>query len=180
MKINSVYWLGLLLCVHIHAAAAVEPGDEALARVVFIAQTRTMQRVTVKPFLMDDETAKFCRPKDVSLKMIHAGNWCHIYVNEAGLKTMQSGEGEYPEGTVIVKQKYHDATLKDIELHTVMKKMRPGYDPEHGDWEYAVISGNAKKEYSRGRTDTCITCHAAYAKTDYVTRLYFSEQNGKK
>ena len=57
-----------------------------------------------------------------------------------------------------------------------MRKMAAGYDPEHGDWEYAVLDGTNKRVLSRGRIDSCIECHRHYAETDFVTRSYLKQE----
>jgi hypothetical protein len=54
--------------------------------------------------------------------------------------------------------------------------MAAGYDPEHGDWEYAVLDGPNKRVLSRGRIDPCIECHRHYAETDFVTRSYLKQE----
>jgi len=76
------------------------------------------------------------------------------------------------KGTVIVKQKFADRAATKTELYTVMRKMDDGYDADNGNWEYSIVDRSAAKVLSRGRTDSCIACHAPYARTDYVTRLY--------
>jgi len=84
-----------------------------------------------------------------------------------------------PVGTVIIKEKYQ--RIEDANKRTnphsfgVMIKQEPGYDPEHGDWEYAYIElGNENKITSatRGKIASCIDCHANRKQTDYVFRGY--------
>ena len=102
----------------------------------------------------------------------HGDFYCHVFVNEAGLDTMRTGQGQYPVGTVIVKQKFADDQGTETELFTVMRKMADGYDSENGNWEYSTVDRSAKNVLSRGRLESCINCHNAYEKTDYVTREY--------
>jgi hypothetical protein len=57
-----------------------------------------------------------------------------------------------------------------------MVKRQPGYDPEHGDWEYFYVelaSELPKRRPIKGRSATgrlanCIDCHSYTAETDYV------------
>jgi hypothetical protein len=57
-------------------------------------------------------------------------------------------------------------------LLTVMYKREAGYDPEGGDWEYMVLDGLGKEVRSRGKLESCRTCHQAVADTDFVSRNY--------
>jgi len=136
-----------------------------------------IHRVTKTPFKMHPSTTALCRiPTPVELAAsnaeVHADRYCHVYVNEPALKPMRTGQGTYPEGSLIIKQKYSDVAGTKTELFTVMRKMPKGYDAENGDWEYSVINSTASKILSRGRTDSCIQCHTEYEHTDYVTRSY--------
>jgi hypothetical protein len=46
-----------------------------------------------------------------------------------------------------------------------MVKRPPGYDPEHGDWEYFYFEDPAKIE--SGKIGSCVACHAG-AGQDHV------------
>ena len=60
-----------------------------------------------------------------------------------------------------------------------MRKMHAGYDTDHGDWEYSIVSivDGKHKLFSRGKTKSCIVCHESYSDTDYVTRSYLHESH---
>ena len=47
-----------------------------------------------------------------------------------------------------------------------MVKRAPGYDPEHGDWEYFYFEDPAKIE--QGKIQSCVRCHAGAKATDHV------------
>lgn len=151
--------------------------DEMITRIVAdIASGKNKEkihRVTKTPFKMDPLTTTLCiGPGPQKQQGPHADCYCHVYVNELALKPMRTGQGSYPQGSLITKQKYSDIDGTQTELFTVMRKMPKGYDAENGDWEYSVINSTASKVLSRGRTDSCIQCHTEYESTDYVTRLY--------
>ena len=83
----------------------------------------------------------------------------------------------FPVGSVVVKQKMRSADSKSVELSTVMVKRESGYNPENGDWEYAVINAEVTKTESEGKIEHCQKCHAENKQNDYVFRLgYFSEK----
>ena len=137
-----------------------------------------LHRVTKKTFRMSDRTAALCKPIIPAPRHSpHFEYYCHVYVNHLALEPMNSGTEVYPEGSLIIKQKFSDQRGTKTELFTVMRKMGRDYDPENHDWEYSIVDASAKTVLSRGRTDSCIHCHADYASTDYVTRIYLSPKS---
>ena len=164
-------------------AIGVRLDDHRLVEFARSASAEDVQfsRMTSVPFLMDDLASKLCAPA-VAVQDEHdphAERYCHVYVNDIGKATLQSGNGRYPRGSVIVKQKYRDHQCTHTELFTLMRKVGNGYDQEHGDWEYAVVDGAAERVLSRGKIDSCIACHEDYQATDYVTRLYVSSSRSE-
>lgn len=151
--------------------------DEKLVRAVATAALDRdgpdIHRVTKSTFKMADPVAELCAPAGrMPRHTPHKDYYCHVYVNELALKPMNSGEGIYPVGSLIIKQKYSDQRGINTELFTVMRKMGDGYDTENNNWEYSIVDASATTVMSRGRTDSCINCHTDYAGTDFVTRLY--------
>jgi hypothetical protein len=123
---------------------------------------------------MADSTAALCRIAYNTNPHEGDGNpaFCHVYVTPDAKQAMASGKGAYPRGAVVVKSKLTREKGGDAVLFTTMRKREPGYDPKHGDWEYAVLDGCSKRVLARGRIESCIACHRQYASTDYVTRAY--------
>lgn len=170
------------VCLAVTAAVVVaQPGADPespqfLSHVV--GRLETLHRVTTTPHPLDDSTAAACVPNynpKIHEGVIHPA-FCHVYVTDDAKAPMASGEGSYAEGAVIVKAKFEGAEADGAILYTVMRKMAAGYDPEHGDWEYAVLDGTNKRVLSRGRIDSCIECHRHYAATDFVTRAYLKQE----
>jgi hypothetical protein len=156
-------------------AAAPDPKWGADNRFAAAAKgTALLHCVTPKPLIMDSVAATLCDSR-AAQRVPHSPHddaYFQVFVNDAGLPALESGKGTYPVGALIVKQKYADAEGKKTELYTLMQKREPGYDPEHGDWEYAIVNQTAKQVLARGRLESCIACHKAHDKTDYVTRAY--------
>ncbi|MEI8381125.1 MAG: cytochrome P460 family protein [Planctomycetota bacterium] len=165
--------LGVVLMTVVIAADSKEPPD---LRARMASDESMLHRVTDVPFKMDNEAAALCDRNPKSFHA-HSNYYCHVYVNEAGLETMKSGKGIYPAGSVIIKQKYSDEEATEAELFTIMRKMTPGYDKAHGDWEYSIVDRTGMKELVSGRLEACIKCHTPYAKTDYVTRVYLTKES---
>jgi hypothetical protein len=93
-----------------------------------------------------------------------------VYINKTG-KKVSTGRDDfpYPVGTIIVKESYaNDGGRKgDLANLTVMMKRGSGYDLEHGDWEYMMVSPS-NEVLGQGCMDMCIGCHAAAADSDWV------------
>ena len=93
-----------------------------------------------------------------------------VYTNRIGQPVFQGDSSlPFPSGTIIVKDTYYidkDQTKGRRWNITVMRKRNPGYDPEHGDWEY-VTAGPRKGVRHQGTMELCIDCHIV-ADKDYV------------
>lgn len=164
--IAAMYWV----------AAAAEPERPDFLSLV-VAKLDALHRVTDVPHPLADSTVTDC--KLVYNANIHEGRlsraaYCHVYVSAEAKEPIIAGADAYPAGAVIVKAKLPSEESRDAELFTVMRKMEPGYDADHGDWEYAVVDGPSKRVMARGRIDSCIECHRHYAATDHVTRAYMN------
>ena len=103
----------------------------------------------------------------------HAGadGFREVYINKTGL-AVSTGEKDYPYpvGTIIVKQTYaNDMGDKGaIANLTIMIKRKGGYHPDHGDWEYMMVSPDLSQVMVQGTPDGCVNCHANISDQDYV------------
>lgn len=101
------------------------------------------------------------------------GGLHHVYVNDKGLKTLNSG-GKYPDGTVFVFDLY-DAkeadgayTTGDRKFIGLMVKDRRKYK-ETGGWGWDVFKGDAKTGGNVADAGkSCFSCHSSQEATDYV------------
>lgn len=69
------------------------------------------------------------------------------------------------EGTLLVQHHTQRHTGADLGFF-VMEKQHPGYFPDGGDWDYAVVGRDGRVE-ARGKLTTCARCHAE-APIDHV------------
>lgn len=168
--------LGILTAIGIAAFGYLRPAQDDGSLASGAAQTvsgdeQAMYRVTKTVFRMSPSVANLCR-FDPTGNPPHAGYYCHVFANSTAVETIKSGHGEYPVGSIIVKQKYSSRSAQNTELFTIMRKMEGGYDDENGDWEYSMVDSSGNELLSRGRDASCISCHTHYKETDYVSRVY--------
>lgn len=111
----------------------------------------------------------------------HRDKYFTVYVNVVGQKAMLARKNpNFPEGSVIVKEKLPSQDSRTPELLTVMIKQKKGFNPASGDWEYMVVDGTGTKVAGRGNLQNCQACHLANQKTDYVFRTYLPKASINK
>ena len=88
---------------------------------------------------------------------------------------MSQMKPNFPEGSIIVKEKLLTRDSTSPELLTVMVKREKGFNQESGDWEYMVVDGEQTKVEGRGKLANCQSCHVLQSETDYVFRSYLPE-----
>ena len=79
----------------------------------------------------------------------------------------------YAEGAVIVREKLR-TEAGSPELLTAMIKREKGFNPAANDWEFLLLSGDAKKIKKREKTGACQRCHASVSAKDFVFDKYLS------
>jgi hypothetical protein len=98
----------------------------------------------------------------------HGKKWVDIYVPPTVAGTYRAGQGPYPVGTRIVKAQYASESASAVAALTVMAKMAPGYDPEHGDWFYGIYDASGANAQKSGKIAMCINCHDQASDRDYL------------
>lgn len=97
----------------------------------------------------------------------HNGDFVRSYMNDVAVAALANFSGEFPDGTILVKEQYADAEGKTLNGHTVMWK-RDGYDAEHGDWYWIAFNGAGETTSHNGMASYCYDCHAAVKANDWV------------
>lgn len=96
-----------------------------------------------------------------------------VYVNNAGKQAMFAKQPQFPEGSVIVKQKLGAFYERNQPLlYTVMRKREAGYNPQVGDWEFLVFAGDGKTLQASGKLENCQACHVSKKDSDFIFRPY--------
>lgn len=136
-------------------------------------------KVNETPAKMKPPVAAKCAPSSQQAAP-HIQYYLTVYVNDLGKPVVAESKPKFPVGTVLVKEKLSTPTTPKPELLTAMVKLEPGYDPEHGDWEYFVLAGDARKITARGKLETCRSCHDARKDTDYAFLSYLSAKDRER
>lgn len=108
----------------------------------------------------------------------HGKRFVDTYVNEVGQAAYQDPdeEAEIPVGTIIVKTSWENEGGKPSTTAGptfVMEKKEPGYDPDKGDWYYAIHWENPPEKMRQRfgsiywqspskKVDYCVSCHEGY------------------
>lgn len=93
------------------------------------------------------------------------GSRVKTFLDKDAFEAYQAKSFPYADGTVAVKESYGSPDGSPEKLY-VMKKIK-GYDPDNGDWFYAITSTNGVASQS-GRISMCIGCHTKAKAKDYL------------
>jgi hypothetical protein len=158
--------------------AAEKPNSAASSAAAAVTRGQKFVRVTGRPVRIEFQRRILCAKRNVP-NGPHGDHWIDVFVTEEGAATMRSGKGVYPQGTIILKQKYADAAGTKTDLFTGMLKREKDYHPEVGDWEFFVLNSNRTRVTELGRIESCIDCHVAYKHRDFVSRDYLTGNRGQ-
>lgn len=93
------------------------------------------------------------------------GALLRTFVNSIAFDAIKAKVGEYPVGSVIVKDNHMpDGKLGGV---TVMVKQAKGYAPDNGDWFWVKYTPAGEVELA-GKVPMCSSCHAQARGQDYV------------
>ena len=141
----------------------------------------TWTQVNNDPYQMPAAVAALCAPvvlsEPESKKNPHASAYITVYVNKVGRESMFAKEPQrFPEGSIIVKEKYHSPEDRKPLLYTIMRKREAGYNPKVGDWEFSVVGPNGTELQATGKLENCQGCHVSKSEADFVFRPYVTSQ----
>lgn len=88
----------------------------------------------------------------------------------------------YTPGTIVLKENFtvkNGAPGLPVSV-TMMIKHKPGYDPKHGDWEYAQFDPDGNITVSGKHTDPavdalCSSCHVNIKERDYIFTSFYTK-----
>lgn len=159
------------------SSEVVMRSDEGVANKI-IAGYKQWTQVNAEPHAVVSRLAILCgRPTAAQISIEeqnpHLDKFVVVFVNGIGKAAMMEQKlPNFPEGSVIVKEKLPTKDSMSPELLTVMRKREPGYDPDKGNWEYMVFDGAGQTLQASGKLENCQGCHIQHRATDYISRIY--------
>ena len=98
----------------------------------------------------------------------HGKAMVDVYVKPEHVEVYKALSSPFPVGMPVAKVQYNGADqASGISKITTMVKMDAGYDSEHGDWHYGIVSADGTKTMNEGKIGSCISCHDN-AEKDYL------------
>jgi hypothetical protein len=184
MKIHSKLFFSYLLCAAIGlssgsnsrsltASASGELPDPEQTGKDF-GDYKNWTRVNAKPLKMEANISIQCAaPLPARNNSPHQDKFIVVYVNDLGQSALLTQQNpQFPQGSAIVKEKLALENQQQPELLTAMVKREKGFNPGGNDWEFFVLSGDAKSVQAQGKLDNCLACHTANRGNDFVFRNY--------
>ena len=101
-----------------------------------------------------------------------------IYVDELAAQSVLEASFPYGEGSTLIKERMNPETLHVTTLYAMRKVA--GFDPENGDWQYAVFEREDAGAFGGGwmsaeNAGMCVGCHVKAKETDYTFLSYLGE-----
>ena len=174
--------IGIVLVVGWVGRSTTGANDDFSFDAAKLSDTTVWTKVNEKPYMMGAFVSFLCgmpttkRYEAERKKNPHAESFITVYVNKSGKDAMFAKDAvKFPEGSIIVKEKIGHANEGSKPLlYTIMRKRQPGYNPDLGDWEFAVVGPNGKDIQGRGKLENCQKCHRPKRDSDYVFRPYLT------
>lgn len=91
----------------------------------------------------------------------------HVYANNIARKAILT-RTTFPQGSILVREKFAPPTAAIPELLAVMAKRAPGFNRAGGDWEFLTLDGLATKIRKREKKGSCLQCHSTAKARDFV------------
>ena len=168
---------GIVLVVALAVSRTEGAKDEFRFDAAKLKDRNTWIQVNNEPYQMPAAVAALCAPGALARPNPHDSAYITVYVNKAGREAMFAKQPQqFPEGSIIVKEKFHSPEDRKPLLYTIMRKREAGYNPKVGDWEFSVVGPNGTEMQAIGKLENCQGCHLSKSKSDFVFRPYVTSQ----
>lgn len=106
----------------------------------------------------------------------HGYLWVDVHVHASHLEVYGDRAQPAPVGFAVAMAGYETAEATEPTGLTVMAKMPPGYDPENGDWYYAIYDAAGKTATLGGKLAPCTGCHIHARPRDFLFGVAAKEE----
>ena len=94
-----------------------------------------------------------------------------VFANELALDAIRRELREFPEGSVLVREKQSSKDPAKPELLAVMIKRQEGFNTNGGDWQFLTTNGSLTKVNLNQKIGICLDCHETQKRNDFVYPL---------
>jgi len=175
--------IGLVASCQTAGPSASNAGGKDAAYVA--GHYKSYRAMTKEPVHVEHRMSMLCDGGGVSNEEIrrrisgpHASAAISVYMNDPAAGAFESPGAMYPEGSIIVKEKRRGRDASLLTGVGGMIKRAPGFDPDHGDWEYFYYENPATIQ--SGKIASCVECHARAKSTDYVFGFWASPKQRRE
>ena len=106
----------------------------------------------------------------------HGYLWVDVHVHASHAEMYGDRSKPTPVGFAVAMAGYETADATEPTGLTVMAKMPPGYDPENGDWYYAIFDAAGKSATLGGKLAPCTGCHIHARPRDFLFGVAAKEE----
>ena len=164
---------GIVLVVALAVSRTEAAKDEFRFDAAKLKDHNTWIQVNDEPYQMPAPVATLCAPGTFLDPNPHASAYITVYVNKAGREAMFAKQSQrFPEGSIIVKEKFRSPEDRKPLLYTIMRKRAAGYNPQVGDWEFSTVGPDGTQLVASGKLKNCQACHLGKSESDFVFRPY--------
>lgn len=161
-----------------HANHPTEPMDKQLASMMQSMDMPMDDGATFGPLAVGADYASYVKMNTTPVASeTHGGRLVDTYVNAVGAAAYLDPDAAIPVGTVIVKTSMEvraGQVTGEAGPIFVMEKRAAGFDPDHGDWAYAIhwaapperwaakLGGPIYWRSPSHKVGYCVECHDNY------------------
>ena len=94
-----------------------------------------------------------------------------VYANDLAHWAITENQAEFPEGSILVREKLAKRGATKPELLAAMIKRERGFNPKGGDWLFLITNGPMTKVKLSQKEGDCLDCHQSQKSSDFVFPL---------
>jgi hypothetical protein len=157
-------------------AGGAAGGSATLDVATILNSYRSWEPQTPEPVNVSGYIFGLCRlptlAEQVFLQSEHGdGRYLQDWANPAAVAGIAArGAPAFAAGSVIVKEKYAELPDSEADLVAIglMIKREAGFNPAHGDWDYAYFEPALGVVQTEEQSTYCAGCHSGASATDHV------------